>query len=174
MRTRLVPALSAGTLPPQVNPRRRHCAPLGAIHRIVLQVFALSRSEAGGVGCSLKPGRTPERILEGFVECVFLLPALALVASAIVLLRFALQLRNRSISLTHHAPSRRTRLGDDSNALLLLRFLRRARSRRQLQHSRLLTRTETSEQRNLPVGKLECVVMHVRLILLDLPEPSHN
>src|SRR6266436_8430201 len=56
MRTRLVPALSAGTLPPQVNPRRRHYAPLGAIHRIVLQVFALSRSEAGGVGCSIETG----------------------------------------------------------------------------------------------------------------------
>src|ERR1700730_882298 len=30
MRTRLVPTLSAGTLPPQVNRRHRHCAPLGA------------------------------------------------------------------------------------------------------------------------------------------------
>jgi hypothetical protein len=37
----------------------------------------------------------------------------------------------------------------------------------------LLTLTETGEQHNLPAGELECVVMHVRLLLLDLPEPSH-
>src|SRR5258708_21203768 len=53
-----------------------------------------------------------------------------------------------------YAPSRRTRLGDDGNALLLLRFLRRARSSRQLQHSRLLTLTEAGEPYNRPAGKL--------------------
>ena len=70
-------------------------------------------------------------------------------------------------------PPRRTRSRDDTNALLLLRFLRGARSSWQLQHSRLLTLTEAGEQYNRPVGKLECVVMHVRLFLIDLPEPSH-
>src|ERR1700676_1041720 len=62
---------------------------------------------------------------------------------------------------------------DDGNPLLLLRFLRRARSSWQLQHSRLLTHAEPGEQHNLPVGELKRVVMHVRLLLLDLPEPSH-
>jgi hypothetical protein len=39
-----------------------------------------------------------------------------------------------------------------------------------VQRSRLLILTETGEQHNLPVGELECVVMHVRLLLLDLSE----
>ena len=42
-----------------------------------------------------------------------------------------------------------------------------------MQHNCVLTLTELGEQHNLPVGELECVVMHVRLILLDLPEPCH-
>jgi hypothetical protein len=44
------------------------------------------------------------------------------------------------------------RLGDDSNALLLLRVLRRARSSGQLQHSRLLTLTEICEQPSCPTS----------------------
>jgi hypothetical protein len=75
-------------------------------------------------------------------------------------------------NFSYHAPFCRTRL-DYSNALLFLRFLRRARSSWQLQHSRLLTLTETGEQHNLPVGELQCVVMHVRLLFPNLPEPSH-
>ena len=55
-----------------------------------------------------------------------LLPAATLVAIAIVLMRFAFHLCDH-FDFSDHAPSRRTRLGDDSNALLLLRFLLRAR-----------------------------------------------
>ena len=77
-------------------------------------------------------------------------------------MRFAFRLRNH-FDFSDHAPSSRTRLGDDSNALLLLRFLRRARSSWQLQHSRLLSHAELGEQHNLPVGELKRVVMYMRL-----------
>ena len=39
-----------------------------------------------------------------------------------------------------------------------------------MQHNCLLPLTDPVEQHNLPVGELERVVMHVRLVLLDLPE----
>jgi len=50
-----------------------------------------------------------------------------------------------------------------STALLLLRFLRRARSNWQLQHSRLLALTETGEQHNLPVGQLQYLFKETNL-----------
>ena len=45
---------------------------------------------------------------------------------------------------------------------------------RQLQHGRVLAYAYTSEQHDLTIGELKRVVMHVRLLLLDLPEPSHR
>jgi hypothetical protein len=54
----------------------------------------------------LKRGRTPERYPRGFVERVFLVHALALVASAIVSMRFAFYLRNHFDFSDHaHTPN---------------------------------------------------------------------
>src|ERR1700730_5677071 len=63
---------------------------------------------------------------------------------------------------------------DDGNPLLLLRFLRRARSSWQLQHSRLLTHAEPGEQHNLPVGELKGIMVRTWIVYVHLPEPSHR
>src|ERR1700730_4701565 len=120
----------------------------------------------------MKPGRTPERYPSGLRRARF--PG-ACAHARRERYRFdeVCVSAPQTLRLLHLRFSGRTRSGDDGNALLLLRFLRGARSSWQLQHSRLLTLTEAGEQYNRPVGKLECVVMHVQLFLLDLPAPRH-
>ena len=56
---------------------------------------------------------------------------------------------------------------------MLSRFARDARSGRQLQHRRPLALAQTGDQHDLPVGELQGVVMHVRAVHVDLPEPGH-
>ena len=51
--------------------------------------------------------------------------------------------------------------------------MRGVRNGRQLQHGRVLAFTQPGEQNHLPIGELKRVVMHVRLVLFDLSEPSH-
>ena len=57
--------------------------------------------------------------------------------------------------------------------LLLLRFVRGTRRSRQLQHGRVLAFAQPGELHDLTVGELQCVVMHVGLLEVDLPEPSY-
>src|SRR5690242_19499765 len=59
-------------------------------------------------------------------------------------------------------------LPDVGGALLSLRLGRGRRLRRQLQHGCLLTLDEFGQQYGLPVRKLERIVVHPRLILVDL------
>ena len=56
---------------------------------------------------------------------------------------------------------------------MLLRFARDPRRGRQLQHGRPLAFAQTGDQHDLPIGKFQGVVMHVRAIHVDLPESSH-
>src|SRR6266849_3575231 len=86
-------------------------------------------------------------------------------------MRFAFCLR-KHLDFSDHTPLSRARSGDDRNGLLVLRVLR-ARSGRQLQHNCMLPLAQPGDEHNLPVRELECVVMHVRLILADLPEARH-
>ena len=58
------------------------------------------------------------------------------------------------------------RSGDDCKAALVLRLLRSWRGR-QLQHSRMLPLTQPGDEHSVPVGEFECVVMYVRLLLVD-------
>jgi hypothetical protein len=59
------------------------------------------------------------------------------------------------------------------NARLRFCIDRRARLRGQLQHGRVLTYAQTSEQHDLPVWELKRIVMYTWLFLVDLPEPGH-
>ena len=70
--------------------------------------------------------------------------------------------------------SQAIRLADDRNASLLLRFLCRAQSDRQLQHRRMLTFTERMDPHKCSIGKLKRVVMCMRIVHFDLPEPSSS
>src|SRR6266436_4359602 len=60
------------------------------------------------------------------------------------------------------------RLGDDRNALVLL--CGRTRLRGELQYGCVLARMQASEQHNLPVGKLQRVVVGCLHSFVDLPE----
>src|SRR5262249_52077502 len=71
------------------------------------------------------------------------------------------------------ARSRAARLPDERVALLPLRCVHGARRRRQLQHGRALALAQPGEQHGFPVGELQRIVVHPRLALVDLPEPSH-
>ena len=73
--------------------------------RLVLQVFALSRSAAGGVGCSTETGSDAGKVSLSFVARVLLVHALALVARANVSIRLAFHLRNH-FEFSDYAPSR--------------------------------------------------------------------
>ena len=50
---------------------------------------------------------------------------------------------------------------------------RRLGLRWQLQHRRVLTLVQRGEQHNVPTGEFQCIVMRVRLVQMDLPEPSY-
>src|SRR5260370_30822655 len=67
-----------------------------------------------------------------------------------------------------YAAERRTISPDVGHALLGFRLGCGYRLRRQLQHGCLLTLDEFGQQYGLPIRKLECVVMHPRLVLVDL------
>jgi hypothetical protein len=62
---------------------------------------------------------------------------------------------------------------DVGNALLLLRFLRRARSSWQLQYACTLTYAEMREQHDLAIGELKGIMVRAWIVHVDLPEPSH-
>src|SRR5712692_5575793 len=59
---------------------------------------------------------------------------------------------------------------DVDDALLGLRLGRGRRLRGKLEHGRLLTFQQLGQQDRLPVGKLERIVMHPRLIPVELPK----
>src|SRR5262249_7768692 len=65
------------------------------------------------------------------------------------------------------------RLSDERIALLRLRCVHGARRSRQLQHGCVLAFTHPGKQHGLPVGELQCIVMHARLAHVDLPELRH-
>jgi hypothetical protein len=62
---------------------------------------------------------------------------------------------------------------DVGNAPLSFHIRRRLRLGGQLQHGRVLTHAQTSEQHDLPVWELKRIVMYTRLFLVDLSEPGH-
>ena len=43
----------------------------------------------------------------------------------------------------------------------------------QLQHGRVLTFAQMSQQHDLAIGELQRIMMDLRLVLVDLPESSH-
>jgi hypothetical protein len=55
----------------------------------------------------------------------------------------------------------------NGTARLLIQFVRSTRDNRQLQHCRPLTFAQSVNQHDLPVGKLERIVMGRRLVLID-------
>src|SRR6266536_5323717 len=79
-----------------------------------------------------------------------------------------------SLSLPRHGSWIVSSLLRDERAPLLLRGLvGSARGGRQLQDGRALTSAQSREQHDLPAGEFERIVIHVRLVVVDLPEPSH-
>src|ERR1700730_5163855 len=48
-----------------------------------------------------------------------------------------------------------------------------ARGDWQLQHARALAFAQSPEQHDLPAGEFERIVIHVRLVVVELPEPRH-
>ena len=69
------------------------------------------------------------------------------------------------VSLSLRQPGGAARSGNERTALLLLHFVRGARRSRQLQHRRVLAFAQSGEQNDLSVGKLQCVVVHRRLLI---------
>src|SRR5262245_31015676 len=65
---------------------------------------------------------------------------------------------------------RRVLLPDVSDALLSLRLGCGRRLRGKLQHGCLLTLDEFGQQDGLPIRKFERVMVHPRLVLVDLPK----
>src|SRR5713101_6518068 len=59
---------------------------------------------------------------------------------------------------------------DIGDALLLLRLGRGCGLRGKLEHGYLLTLEKFRQEGDLPVRKFECVMMHPRLVLVDLPK----
>jgi hypothetical protein len=43
----------------------------------------------------------------------------------------------------------------------------------QLQHGRVLSRAQASHQNDLPIGKLQRIMMRTGMLCVDLTEPSH-
>jgi hypothetical protein len=68
---------------------------------------------------------------------------------------------------------RRQPLADVNFASLSVFLGRRLGLRWQLQNRRVLALVERGEQHNVPTGEFQRIVMHVRLVQMDLPEPSH-
>src|SRR5260370_18192301 len=96
------------------------------------------------------------------------MPALALVASAIVLMTFAFRLR-KHLDFSDHTPLSRTRSGDDGNALRVLPASR-VRTARQFQPNSFLPLAHPCDRHNLPFRELEAIVLHGRLLLFDFPK----
>jgi hypothetical protein len=69
--------------------------------------------------------------------------------------------------------SEQARSGNERTVPLLLRFVRGARGRRQLQHGRVLTFAQPGELYDLTVRELQRVVMHVGLLQVDLLESRY-
>src|ERR1700748_3078403 len=67
-------------------------------------------------------------------------------------------------------PDDRRALAHVSDALLGCLLSWRFWLCRKLKHRSLLTLDEFSQQDGLPIGKLECVMMHPRHVLVDLPK----
>src|SRR5216683_5179048 len=62
----------------------------------------------------------------------------------------------------------------EGRAALLFVFAHCRRARRKLQDGRLLTFAKRSQKHDLPVRKLQCVVMHMRRFLIDLTEDRRH
>ena len=78
--------------------------------------------------------------------------------------------RRRSVDVRPPALRRCSPLPDERIALLPLRCVHRMRRSRQLQHGCVLAFAQPGEQHSLPVGELQRIVMHVRLVRVQLPE----
>ena len=78
--------------------------------------------------------------------------------------------RRRSVDVQPPALRRCSPLPDERIALLPLRCVHRMRRSRQLQHGCVLAFAQPGEQHSLPVGELQRIVMHVRLVRVQLPE----
>ena len=77
----------------------------------------------------------------------------------------------RRLSLPKHV--RYQPLADVNFASLSVFLGRRLRLRWQLQNRRVLALVQRGEQHNVPTGEFQRIVMHVRLVQMDLPEPSY-
>ena len=64
-------------------------------------------------------------------------------------------------------------LAEVNFASLSVSLGRRLGLRWQLQNRRVLALVQRGEQHNVPVGEFQRIVMRVRLVQMDLPEPSY-